>query len=47
MAERPGESHPLLLAPGELGGVVVAAIVEPHPGEQLVGPGAAVLAPQL
>ena len=35
--EGAGEGHPLLLAAGELARVVVAAVGEPHGGQQLVG----------
>src|SRR5260221_5320203 len=47
VAEGTSQRDPLLFAAGELGGVVVAAVPEAHPVEQLRGAGAAVLAPQL
>ena len=37
-AEGPGERDPLLLAAGELGGIVVGAIAQADPVEQLLGP---------
>ena len=47
MAEGAGEGDSLLLAARELGRVVVASVLEPHAGEQLLGPRAAVLAAEL
>ena len=46
-AEGARDRHPLLLAPRELGGVVVAAVAEAHPPQELVRAVAPVLAPQL
>ena len=45
--EGPGHRHPLLLPPGELRRVVVAAVAEPDALEELPGPRPPVLAPQL
>ena len=33
----PGDGHPLLLAAGELGRLVVQAVPQPHPVEQRLG----------
>ncbi len=47
VAERAGEGDPLLLAPRKLRGVVVAAVAQSHPLEQLVGAEARIEAAQL
>ncbi len=47
MGEGPRHGHPLLLAPRELRRVVVPAVAEAHPREQLLRAGPPVLAPQL
>jgi hypothetical protein len=40
--ERPGDGHPLLLTAGDLPGAPVGDVVQPHPGQQLGDPFAAV-----
>jgi hypothetical protein len=40
-----GHPHPLLLPTGELGRIVVQAVAQPHPRQQLAGPGVGVTTP--